>query len=100
MARLALERVRVQFDAIDTTGDVLFYFCQFPHAMLNVNREHVVRSSVLSTMASSADARETSFTAPQGYLQAWLELIQGDALQLLKMKDLDSLLVLLKVYVP
>lgn len=82
-------------DSIDSSADVTFSVAQFPDVVLI--KEHVMRSSVLSTMVSSAEEDETSFTAPKGYLQAWLELVQDDTPQLPMTKDIESLLVLLKV---
>lgn len=58
-------------------------------------KEHVSRSPVLLTLL--ADGDETSFAAPQGYLQAWLQLVQHNTVHLLERKGVPRLLVFLKV---
>ena len=92
-------------DAINGTGDITLIFPRLQNTVLKVSRVHVARSSVLSTMVSSAAEQvrlrdcETSFTAPEGYVQAWAELVQDDTMQLLGTEELGPLLALLKVRV-
>jgi hypothetical protein len=94
-----METVRVHCDIIDSGADVTFSTPQGPD--ITIIREHIARSFVLSTMVVSAEEDETSFTceftAPEGYLQAWSELMQDDKTIVLNAKSITSLLVLLKV---